>query len=171
MESEAERLIEQYGIENITKLTWKEQKQLPITVDQFKVAYYIWKRFKYRPWFTNLTYKFYDRYRYDMYWMEYVLWMQKKGFLDFVPPSDLQDRGKVFIIGGEEIKGSVELFTEFMEEKAQCRVGGRREKLVWGGVELETTRQGRKFVPPKVKFRRYWKRRKTDDTKVGSNTL
>ena len=126
----AEGLIERYGIENITKLTWKEQKLLPSTTMQFKVGYYIWKRFKYRAWFTNLTYKFWDYYRYDMYWMEYVLWMQKKGFLDFVPPSDLQDRGKVFIINNEEVHGSVELFGEFMEEKAQYRVGGRREKLV-----------------------------------------
>ena len=164
MTSEGERLARELVWENITKLDWRDQKKVVSVESQFKIAYYVFKRFKYRPWFTNLTYKFYEYYRYDMYWMEYMLWLKKKGFLDFVPPNDLQDHSKKFIINGLITKGSPELFAEFMSEKAACRVGGIKEKTNWGGIELEIERTGRTFYPPKRRFRKRPKKRNEDKT-------
>ena len=158
MKAEGERLARELVWDNITKLCVYDQKKVSSVEEQFKIAYWVYKQFHYRPWFTNLTYQFWNYYRYEIYWMEYMIWLQKRGFLDFVPPSDLQDHKKRFIINNEEVQGSIELFSEFMEEKAQCRIGGRKEKTNWGGVELEIERMGRKFEPPVA--RRKWRPRK-----------
>lgn len=158
MKCEGEELARKYVWDNIAKLCVYDQKKVSSVEDQFKIAYFVYGRFKYRPWFTNLTYQFWQYYRYEIYWMEYMIWLQKKGFLDFVPPSDLQDHRKTFIINNEEVQGSTELFSEFMEEKAQCRIGGRKETVRWGDFDFTTTRLGRKFEPPVA--RRKWRPRK-----------
>lgn len=158
MISEGERLARELVWENITKLCVYDQQKVISTEEQFKIAYFVWKKFRYRPWFTNLTHRFWNYYRYEIYWMEYMLWLQKRGFLDFVPPNDLQDREKTFIINNEEVHGSIELYSEFMEEKAQCRVGGKKEKVRWGDTEMEITRIGKEFIPPVA--RRKWRPKK-----------